>query len=198
MRTRVVEGVKGGCELVSSPADFNANRLYRLELERTFRTGVASVIASYPTGLRGTSALTELSVAGTNYLAISDYGWLPSSRTYIVRIDRVAELETRALADVADLSYENDGFSQGLAWDGTFLYEAVNGLPKDSIWIVDIAQALVTHDAGRVRHLGRFDGPGHGIEDLATDGRSFFTSDESSFEFYRHDNLAMLRAGYVR
>ena len=46
-------------------------------------------------------------------------------------------------------------------------------------------------------HLGRFDGPGRGIEDLATDGRSLFTSDEGSFEFYRHDGLAMLRADYV-
>ena len=179
-------------------ADFNANRLYRLDLERTFRTGIASVIASYSTGLHGTSALTALRVAGTDYLAISDYGWLPSSRTYIVRVDRIGERMTRPLVELADVSYENGGFAQGLAWDGAFLYEAVNGLPKDSIWIVDVADALVRRDARRVKHLGRFDGPGHGIEDLATDGRSLWTSDESSYEFYRHDDLAMLRANYLR
>lgn len=176
-------------------ADYNANRLYELDLERTFLSGTAEVIASYSTGLSGTSALAWVTLDGAQYLAVSDYSVWRSSRTYLLRKARVSELGSRPLSELADVSYDNRGWSQGLAWDGTFLYEAVNGVARDHVWVIDVRPAL--RSAAPVRHLGKLDAPGSGVEDLATDGSSLWTSDERSFRFFRRAGLDAVRRRFA-
>lgn len=173
--------------------DYNANRIYELDLERTFERGVAVVLSSHPTGLRGTSAITAVTVDGLQYLAVSDFSPLRPTRTFLVRRDRVGELDSKPIHEVARVAYDNRGWSQGLAWDGAFLYEAVNGVARDHIWVIDIAAALRIGSERLVRHVAKLPAPGTGVEDLVADGDSIWISDERSFRVYRRDGMNDLR-----
>jgi glutamine cyclotransferase len=157
--------------------DYNANRLYAIDAEKSFATGRAVVVASYPTHLRRTSALAFVLHNGVPFLAISDFGAPVVSRTYLLPIDRVGQLNDRPLREVASFSYDNGGFSQGLTSDGRFLYEALNRVGRDEIRVLRVDDRGVTV-------VARFDAPGDDVEDLAFDGETLYTSDEGTFRFY--------------
>ncbi len=80
-------------------------------------------------------------------------------------------------------SYQNGGFSQGLEWDGTYLYESENRLGTDIINKMDLSLLLETGSSTEAT-LSEFGAPGSMVEDLAWDGKSFFTSDERAFRLY--------------
>jgi len=143
--------------------DYNSNRLYALDAERTFAAGSAVVRESYPTGLSRTSALAYLEVEGSRFLAISDFG--PFARTYVIRLEHVAQLATRSLADVATLAYANGGFSQGLASDGHHLYEALNCIGRDEIRVLDLATAIRLRDPELVQVVARIAAPADDVEE---------------------------------
>lgn len=180
--------------------DHAANTLYQLDRAATFETGAAVVEASYDTGLRGASGLTVLEVDDSAYLAVSDFVWsiqttpmLPmgSARTYVV--PRPTLDEPGSLTDAAILSYPNGGYSQGLTWDGTYLYESLNNLGTDRVEVLDVEAAVRERDGNRVTRLGSFAGPAGRIEDLATDGETLWTTDEGTYELYRLDALSTVR-----
>jgi hypothetical protein len=116
------------------------------------------------------------------------------ARTYLVPLDRVGDLRVRPIANVASLSYVNGGFSQGLAWDGHYLYESANAIGSSEIRVLDVAAAIDRGDASAVREVGRLAAPAGAVEDLETDGDTLWTSDESSFRFYRLTGLPQIRA----
>ncbi len=178
--------------------DYNSNRIYRIDLERTFQSGVAAVVESYPTGLRGTSALAFLVIDGVELLAISDFGVPGVARTYLVQITRLSELEHRPIREVAEVSYDNGAFSQGLAWDGACLYEGVNAFGRDEVRVLDVRAAVLARDASRIVEVGRFPAPATAIEDLEIDGDTIWTSDEGSFRFYRATMVSGLRDRLAR
>jgi hypothetical protein len=171
--------------------DYRDNRLYRFSWDPDGPDREPAFRASHPTGLQGTSAIASLRVEGIGYLAISDFRGTRS--TYFLRTDRVSELDRGPLPAVADLAYRNGGFSQGLVSDGEYLYEAVNNWGTDRIEVMDVKPALACRDPSKIVFLGAFRGPGPSIEDLATDGRRLWTSDESTYRFYVLEDLEAVR-----
>lgn len=168
--------------------DYRSLELFEMDLEASFRAPEAVVLHAWPTGLGGASALTVLTVDGLVYLAVSDF--LNSQRTYIIPRDQVPGLAHHGIPELATISYRNGALSQGLTWDGRYLYEAVNNRGVDRIEIYDVVDAIRSGDPRRVRALGSFSAPGNAVEDLATDGRRLWTSDERSFRWYVLEDLA--------
>jgi glutamine cyclotransferase len=174
--------------------DHVSNRLYRLAVAASFEAGQAVVERTVETGFRGASGLSMLEVDGDQYLALSDFRWtvetvpplpLGSGHTYVAPLDRVAD--GRSVREAASLSYPNGGYSQGLAWDGTYLYESCNTVGTDRIDIRDVAPAL--RGDATVECLGSFEAPGSFVEDLGTDGSRLWTTDEGDYAVYELDAL---------
>ena len=174
--------------------DYGSGYLYRLDYARTFCEGTAAVMSRFDTGLEGASGLTSIVLGDVQYLAISDF--LNMERTYVIRLDRVGELESRSIPEIAEISYFNGGFSQGLAWDGTFLYDAVNFVGRDRIQIVDIGPALLG-SAREAEILGYLPTPAADVEDLAVRNEELWTSDEGTYEIYRTPQLSEIRTHFL-
>ena len=75
--------------------DFKSNRCYRIALEASYRAKRAEVLASFPTGLGGTSACCLVPVNDETVLAISDFR--RTCRTFFVRHE--AAIDGGAMAD---------------------------------------------------------------------------------------------------
>jgi hypothetical protein len=185
--------------------DHACNTLYRLEFTETFTRGTAAVDLKIPTGLRGSSGLAMPVVDGRPFVAISDFVWttesavpLPigSAKTYLAPMERVLECE-RFLPEV-QCAYDNGGYSQGLAWDGEYLYESLNELGTDRIDVLDVDAVTEDSDRGTVTRVGSFEGPGDRIEDIGTDGEKLWTTDEGTFRLYRLDDLTETREQALR
>jgi hypothetical protein len=160
--------------------DYVSNRCYAIDLGRSLAAGKAVVLGGFPTGFGGTSACALLEHGGERLLAISDY--TRTARTYAVRHEQA--LAEGGLANAVAFSYRNEAFSQGLIWDGTWLFEAENKLGVDVINQMDVGRLVATGSA-RASTVRQIAAPGRGVEDLAWDGTWLYTSDEMSFRFYR-------------
>ncbi len=171
--------------------DYKSNLLYVIDLAASFEGDSVVVVDSYPTGLSGTSAMTLVTIDGEQYFAISDF--MRTKRTYLVAKADVPKLNDHHIADVATATYRNKGFSQGLTWDGTFLYEASNSLVRDCVHVYRVDEAIRTGGEARVEYIARIRGPVFMLEDLATDGTRLWTSSEKAFHFYVLTDLPALR-----
>lgn len=180
--------------------DHGSNRLYKIDPTKLFEESKDAFAESYTTGLTAASALTKLTVEGTDYLAISDFVWsiqptipLPigNSKTYLIKLNQVSNLRQQKVPEIATLEYPNGGYSQGLTYDGTYLYEAINNRGVDSIQVMDINDAI-TGEAP-VETIGSFAGPATRIEDLGNDGTNLWTSDEGTYHLYKLDSLSTIR-----
>ena len=161
--------------------DFKSNRAYCIDLELSLSAGEVAVIGSFDTTLRGTSACCFVPEGDEKLLAVSDF--MKSRRTIFVRPDAALRAGT-ATGHIA-FSYRNEGFSQGLEYIDGFLYESENKIGIDVVNKMDMARLRETGSA-RKATVAQYNGPSKGIEDLAWDGRgSIYTSDETSFRFYR-------------
>ena len=149
----------------------------------------------YPTGLRGASGLTHLAVDGVDYLAMSDF--MHTSRSYVVPMARLGELRGgAAVPELAVTSWPHGGFSQGLTWDGTFVYDATGARGRDRILVVDAARAI-REGVPAIEPLGAFPAPADMVEDLAILNGALWTSDEATFRVYRCDRLPEVREHFL-
>jgi glutamine cyclotransferase len=171
--------------------DYKSNRLYVIDLAASFEGDEVVVRESYPTGLGGTSAMTLVDVDGVDYMAISDF--MRTGLTYLVPKADAPKLADHPIADLAVATYKNRGFSQGLTWDGTFLYETSNSLGRDCVHVYRVDEAIRSNGAEKVDYVGRIKGPVSFLEDLATDGERMWTSSERAYHFYVLTDLAALR-----
>jgi glutamine cyclotransferase len=180
--------------------DHTTSRLYRLDRRATFEAGRAVVEDAYDTGLRGASGLTTLVVDGRRYIAVSDFVWtietavplpLGTGRTFLASLEWVRRGEP--VPDAAVCAYHHGGYSQGLTWDGRYLYESLNNLGTDRIEVRDVLPAVRSPAVATVDLVGSFPGPAGRIEDLGTDGQRLWTTDESTYRLYRLDSLAAVR-----
>ena len=160
--------------------DFVSNRVYALDPEASLAAGRASVVHSFSSTLAGTSACCVVPWDGKQLLAISDFR--RSRKTLFVDAERAAA--TGSAAGCVVLEYENEGFSQGLECFGGFLFESENKLGKNVINKIDLAVLRATRRA-RTATIMQYEGPSWGIEDLAWDGEHLWTSDETTFRFYK-------------
>lgn len=180
--------------------DHACNNLYKLDFEATLNTGKSVIKDRTTTGLSGCSGLTLLENEGNRYAAISDFLWtiettppLPmgSARTYIVPVDRL--WTEQSVPTAAVLSYENGGYSQGLTWDGEYLYESLNNIGTNRVEILDIMGLSEPTIKNNVQRVASFQAPGYFVEDLATDRESLWTSDERQYELYELPYLKQIR-----
>lgn len=176
--------------------DHKCNVLYKLDLERTFAEGDAVVRKRTDTGLHACSGLTLLEADGRKYVAISDFLWtiettpsLPigSARTFIIPRNKI--WNESPVPDLAEVSYSNGGYSQGLTWDGTYLYESLNNIGTNRIEVIDISRAIGDDGHGDIKRIGSLETPGYFVEDLGTDGNVLWTSDERQYELYKLNGL---------
>ena len=161
--------------------DYVSNRCYKIDMEKSFETGQAVVTGSFATGLGGTSACCFLDYNGRRYLAISDF--MRTRRTYIIRHEDALR-QGRMTEDTVVFSYENEGFCQGLEWNGRYLFESEGKLGVDVVNQMDLS-LLVQYGNARQATVRQMNAPSKGVEDLAWDGRYMYTSDETTFRFYR-------------
>ena len=168
--------------------DYRSNRCYKIDLQSSFNTGEAHVLGSFATGLKGTSACCFISWEGEQRLVVSDFKH--SRKTYIVRHEEA--LRHGTMDGQVVFAYTNQGFSQGLLWDGVYLYESENRLGRDILNAMDPVALKKTGSACQAI-VRRFNAPGRGVEDLAWDGFHFYTSDEKSLRFYRAPLPATVR-----
>lgn len=186
----------GGLTLVEDRLwvlDYVSRHLYAVDPEASLSQGRVVLVEHHSTGLPAASALASLTVDGTRYLAMSDFLWRMqttpprpdgTARTYIVPYDRVDELRSLNVPDLAVLDYDNGGFSQGLVWDGEHLLESCNNLGVDRIEVLDVAKAIETGDAADIDREPAIEAPGPMVEDLASDGERLWTTDEGTFRLY--------------
>jgi hypothetical protein len=175
--------------------DYISHLCYRIDLEVSFAEGKAVVEGSFRTGLGGSSACCLLEWNGERVLAISDFR--NSRTTYFVRHHKA--LQQGHMRGCVVFTYRNEGFSQGLEWDGRYLYESENRLHEDIINQMDPAELARTRDAASAI-VTQWVAPGcehrrwtkrvsdwiKGVEDLAFDEEGgLYTSDETTFTFYR-------------
>lgn len=160
--------------------DYISNRGYCLDLAASLAAGRACLAGQFETGMRGTSACCMVPWNGCACLAISDY--MRTRRTVFVRPDDAVASGT-ILPHVV-FSYRNEGFSQGLECFGGFLYEAENKAGTDVVNKICLERLARTADSRRATVM-QYPAPARGVEDLAWDGQSLWTSDETLFRFYR-------------
>jgi glutamine cyclotransferase len=160
--------------------DYISNRAYRIDLEPSLSEGRVRLVGSFATTLRGTSACCIVPWEGGRCLAVSDY--MRSRRTVFIRTDDALRAGTAAGAIA--FSYRNEGFSQGLEFVGGFLYESENKRGVDVINKMDMARLRESRSA-REATVRQYPAPSAGVEDLAWDGASLWTGDESVFRFFK-------------
>lgn len=160
--------------------DHRSNLAYLLDLEGSLDSGVAHVLGRFDTTLKGTSACCIVPWNGRRCLAISDF--MRSRRTILVRMEEA--LTSGTAEGHIEFTYRNDGLSQGLEYFDGYLYEAENKWGVDVINQISLDQLRLTPDARRAT-VRQYPAPSRGVEDLAWDGASLWTSDESVFRFFQ-------------
>jgi glutamine cyclotransferase len=165
--------------------DYRSNQAYQLDLERSFAEEKARVVGQFATSLRGTSACCFVPWNGRTCLAISDF--MRTRRTILVRVEEA--LRKGTAAGCIEFSYRNEGLSQGLEYIDDCLYEAENKWGVDVVNQLSLDKLRETRSAFRST-IRQFAAPARGVEDLAWDGRTLWTSDESVFRFFQCRLLA--------
>ena len=165
--------------------DYNSNQLYQFDIEKTFDEKKVVILAAYPTGLKGTSAMTFVKWKDRSFFAISDF--FHSGKTYLIETHLIPQLQTRSIVELAEFQYHNEWFSQGVTWDGTYLYESINNRGIDRIRVLWL-DAWLEGKVDEPCEVIELDFGGSAAEDLANDGTTMWSSDEHSYQFLRLNN----------
>lgn len=158
--------------------DYLSNKVYKIDVDSSLTSNKAKVISSFSTGLKGSSACTYLKLRGDGYIVISDF--MNTGRIYFMNINK----SLKKKRPIYDFSFIGAGFSQGLTTDGVYLYDSNGNIGVDKIYKIDIEKAILK---GSYKYgiVSEFNAPNAMVEDLAYDGKYIWTSDESTFKFYR-------------
>ncbi len=160
--------------------DHATNKAYCMDLEASFEKKKAVLKGSFSTTLKGTSASCFLMFKGKSYLAISDF--MNTSQTIFVDVKKAFDEGTAENAIV--FAYKNEGFSQGLAFIDGFLYESENKIGTNIINKMDMKKLELTRSARKATII-QYPAPSWGVEDLAWNGKEIWTSDETTYSFYK-------------
>lgn len=99
-------------------ADYDSGKIYEIDLEKSFLNHHAVVLGQFALGEKGVSACCFAPVNDTLRLIVST--WSSAGRTYVVDAPASVEQDTAVILG----SYQNVGYSQGLAFDGASLWES--------------------------------------------------------------------------
>jgi glutamine cyclotransferase len=111
-----------------------------------------------------------------------------TGKTYLIKLMDVDLLvDGVGVSEIATHSYHHGWFSQGLTWDGEYLFETVNNLGIDRVEVLEI-KSWIDGVSSKPCSVTSFAFAGYAGEDLANDGYSMWSSDESSYKFYKLEN----------
>ncbi|MBN1572772.1 MAG: hypothetical protein JW984_06180 [Deltaproteobacteria bacterium] len=130
--------------------------------------------------LRGQAHAAFFPWEGKKYLVISDF--MNTRRTIFIQMDNALKDGTTEKWIVFE--YKNEGFSQGLEFIDGFLYESENKFGIDILNKIDLEKLKQTRNSRKATIL-QYPAPEKGVEDLAWDGKSVWTSDEAVFNFFK-------------
>tara|TARA_Y100000310_G_scaffold343061_1_gene448966 strand:- start:593 stop:1432 length:840 start_codon:yes stop_codon:yes gene_type:complete len=160
--------------------DYLSNMAYCIDKEKSIKKGKADVVKRFATNLKGTSACCIVKQKSKTYLVISDF-W-NTKKTYFVDIKKAVKDGSTKNAIV--LSYQNGGWSQGLAVHKKHLFESENRFPKGIIRKINIEKLFSGKKISQAVE-STFFAESYGIEDLAFDGSTIWTTDEREYRFLR-------------
>ena len=159
--------------------DLDSRQCYELDPPASISRGQAVVLRMFQTGIFGAEACAFVVVQGTEYLALSDY--MHTRKTYF--LDWNNAFTQGQTEDAIKGWYRNAGFSQGLAFDGSRLYEANSSLGPDLVFQLDPALAFQTRSL-RAAKLTSWSSAGGNPAGLAFREGSFYTADLKNSHFY--------------
>jgi glutamine cyclotransferase len=160
--------------------DYKSNKVYKMNILKSFESKKAKVISSFDTTFSGSSACCMINWNGKKRLAISDFN--RTRKTIFVDYNKAIKEGTAKKAIV--FSYENEGFSQGLEFAKGFLFESENKFGRNVINQLSLTKLRKSKISSK-SIVNQFVEPGWGVEDLAWDGKYMWTSDEKTFLFYK-------------
>jgi len=163
--------------------DYAADVLYELDATATLEHAVLSVRSRWPTGLRGSSALTVIEWSGKPWLALSDFR--ASCETLLVPLESLRSSPGEEVSKLARHTYSNRCFSQGLTTSNGLLIEALGAPGRDYLRVLRLPAAPGGGRTIAPEELMLLEAPGPAVEDLATDGVSLWTTDEVTFEVFK-------------
>jgi len=166
--------------------DYNADAVYKLDLEESLDTETASVLGSFETTLQRTSAVCMAEYEGERVLVLSDFA--ATASTYL--IDFEGALEDGTAEGHILGSYANGGASQGLLYVDGFLYECDDQL--DQLLKLDLEEA-VTAGTYLDAVLEAYTTPSASTQGVAWDGKAFWTMGHDSENVYRGELRRALR-----
>lgn len=175
--------------------DYDSNKLYVIDLEHSIRSGAAVVQRAVPTGLAGTSGLTIAELAKQQWIVVSDFR--NSRQCLAVRVADLLSDDTVFETGRA-LRWRAASFSQGLAWDGDYLYETTNSFGPGLLHRIDLRFDAEEHRVNPVV-VDQWFLPGRMPEDAAIDKNGhIWVSDEGTYRIYegvitRRDNVTFER-----
>jgi len=160
--------------------DRDSRRCLELDPQASRERGHAVILRLFETGLFGSSACAFIVLDGQSYLAVSDY--MHTRKTYFLNWQKALEQGNTEGAVFG--WYRNTGLGQGLAFDGTYLYESAQSLGHDRVFQLDPGKALASKSL-RSGVIQSFATPGRESKDLAVRGGNFIISDQQTRRLYQ-------------
>lgn len=160
--------------------NYESGKIIVVDAGSSLNSGSFIVMDEIETGIEGVNGLAFVTVNGKVYLALSDF--LKEGRTYLVDYARMKKGDGfgRSLCH----KIRNYNFSQGLAFDGRYLYDANSFFGFDRIFKIDLQKAVV-NETYNDAIIEVFASPDQMIKDIFIDHDGIWTVDEFALKLYR-------------
>lgn len=160
--------------------DGQNGKLVTVDIARSIEAGSLQIADEIDTGIEGASGLAFISYRGRTYMAISVF--LKEGETYL--IDYSQALKGTGFAKSIRYTIKNYNFSQGLAYDGRYLYDANSFFGLDRIFKIDIEKAIANESYnGAIVEV--FNSPDQMIKGIYIYDNEIWTVDEYSLKLYK-------------
>lgn len=162
-------------------ADYKTNKLYQIDYDISFSSGIALIINAFDTTLQGTSACGIILDREIPLIIISDFK--NTSETLIIDLNEA--LKSGTAENCILYRYKNESFSQGLSYWNGYIFEVENKVHKSIVNVYDFEEIY----AGQNNLLvDQFFLPDKGGQDIYIDDNYIFLSDAVSFKIYEDEN----------
>lgn len=160
--------------------DGQSGKLITVDIARSIEAGSLEIADEIDTGIEGASGLAFISYQGRTYMALSVF--LKEGETYL--IDYSQALKGTGFAKSIRYTIKNYNFSQGLAFDGRYLYDANSFFGFDRIFKIDIDKAIANESYnGSVVEV--FNSPDQMIKGIYIYKNEIWTADEYTLKLYK-------------
>jgi CDP-diacylglycerol---glycerol-3-phosphate 3-phosphatidyltransferase len=155
-------------------------RLITVDIAQSLASGSFVVLDEIETGIEGVNGLVFVQVDERPFLALSVY--LKEGRTYLADYSRMQK--GNGVRESIRSEIKNYNFSQGLAFDGVYLYDANSYFGFDRIFKVDLRRVLV-NESYNDSVVEVFNSPDQMIKGIFIRGNDIWTLDEFTLKLYK-------------